>query len=232
MTPVQVLDEIDGCLAGVDPREAEHARRRCVAVGVDVPVGRWSAPVEPGRTDGWLGLIVIGGLMTRTIEVEGLRAKELLGPGDIMRPWDKHGDAEVLPASAVWQALEPTSVAVLDRRFAATVAQWPSVASALLRAALQRGNGKSLLLALARARRADDRLMLLFRHLADRWGRVRTDGVHVPLHLTHVVLGELACLRRPTVSSTLASLREAGTLQRLDDGTWLLPHADVVAAAA
>jgi len=52
--------------------------------------------------------------------------------------------------------------------------------------------------------------MILFWHLADRWGRVTPDGVLVELELTHGLLSRLTSLRRPTVSATLKELRETG----------------------
>jgi len=44
------------------------------------------------------------------------------------------------------------------------------------------------------------RLHMLFWHLTDRWGRVRRDGVGVPLRLTHSVLADVVAARRPTVT--------------------------------
>lgn len=51
--------------------------------------------------------------------------------------------------------------------------------------------------------------MLLW-HLADRWGRVRSDGVIVALDLTHSVLAELVAARRPTVTRSLSELADKG----------------------
>jgi CRP/FNR family cyclic AMP-dependent transcriptional regulator len=77
----------------------------------------------------------------------------------------------------------------------------------------------------------DRRLLTLFWHLAERWGRVGTDGVVVPLALTHRMLGLLVGARRPTVSS---ALRERDELVRGLDGSWLLrgePPAPALALA-
>lgn len=49
-------------------------------------------------------------------------------------------------------------------------------------------------------------LHMLFWELADRWGTVRGDGVHVPLRLTHAVLADLVAARRPTVTKALGEL--------------------------
>jgi CRP/FNR family transcriptional regulator, cyclic AMP receptor protein len=44
-------------------------------------------------------------------------------------------------------------------------------------------------------------VLVLFWHLADRWGRVERDGVHVPMRLTHELLGRLIAVRRATATA-------------------------------
>jgi CRP-like cAMP-binding protein len=62
--------------------------------------------------------------------------------------------------------------------------------------------------------------MLLW-HLASRWGRVRGDGVTVPIKLTHSVLADLVAARRPTVTTALSELSKRGAVQPVTEG-WLL----------
>jgi CRP-like cAMP-binding protein len=219
---VRVLEEMPQLQSELDAASARAARVRCVAPKLLLDEGRWSPPDDGERCRGSLGLLVMAGLLSRTVEVEGHRAQELLGPGDVLRPWDDEGAMASICSSTTWTVLQPTTIAVLDARFAAAAAQWPGVGSALLRAAVQRGYSRSVLLAVAQARRADHRLLMLFWHLADRWGRVTPDGVCIPLRLTHERLAELVCLRRPTVSMTLTELRESGAVTRRSDGTWCL----------
>jgi hypothetical protein len=76
-------------------------------------------------------------------------------------------------------------------------------------------------MAIVHQARVDVRLHMLFWRLAARWGRVRTDGVSLPLRLTHDVLADLAAARRPTVTSALSKLSRRGVVRALDDG-WLL----------
>jgi CRP/FNR family transcriptional regulator, cyclic AMP receptor protein len=54
------------------------------------------------------------------------------------------------------------------------------------------------------------RLLLLFWQLADRWGTVGTDGVTVPLKLTHRTLGCLARAQRPSLTACLHAMSEHG----------------------
>ena len=55
-------------------------------------------------------------------------------------------------------------------------------------------------------------------YLADRWGTVRTDGVLVPVSLTHATLSELIAARRQTVSSALGALERDGLVRQCPDG--------------
>jgi CRP-like cAMP-binding protein len=97
------------------------------------------------------------------------------------------------------------------------------VLSELMERGLRRSRSLAVQLAISQARRADVRVMALFWHLADRWGRVTPEGVVVDLDLTHSLLSRLTCLRRPTVSVTLKRLRESQQLIGRSGGTWLLP---------
>ena len=55
---------------------------------------------------------------------------------------------------------------------------------------------------------------MLFWELADRYGHVHADGVHLDLPLTHEVLSHLAGARRPSVSGALTRLADEGRLRR------------------
>jgi CRP/FNR family cyclic AMP-dependent transcriptional regulator len=70
----------------------------------------------------------------------------------------------------------------------------------------------------------EDRLLGLLSLLAERFGHVGVDGVHLPLPPTHAVLGLLIGARRPTITLAVSALRERGALARTDSGGWLLPH--------
>ena len=72
--------------------------------------------------------------------------------------------------------------------------------------------------------RAYARLLILFWLLAERWGRVARDGVHVTLPLTHEVLAMLVGAHRPTVTIALQRLTRAGLLTRERPDRWLLTN--------
>jgi CRP-like cAMP-binding protein len=66
------------------------------------------------------------------------------------------------------------------------------------------------------------RVHALLWHLADRFGRVTPDGVHLPVPLTHRTIGSLVGARRPTVTLAVGELERAGTVHRDGLGGWLL----------
>jgi len=76
-------------------------------------------------------------------------------------------------------------------------------------------------LAIVQQRKVDARIEILFAQLADRWGKVRSDGVLLPITLSHAVLAELVAARRPTVSSELKKLERSGTITRTEAGLLL-----------
>jgi CRP/FNR family transcriptional regulator, cyclic AMP receptor protein len=77
-------------------------------------------------------------------------------------------------------------------------------------------------MAIVQQPRIDLRLHMLFWELADRWGIVRQDGVHVPLQLTHATLSGLVVARRPTVTKALGELAQRGAVI-WTGSDWLLP---------
>jgi CRP-like cAMP-binding protein len=205
-------------------RDADAATRHLTAPAMRVPRGRWvTGPVSVDRYESWLGVLLLDGLMIRTVSLEGLESCELLGPGDLIRPWDPEDEFASLRANVSWRALEDVRVALLDDTFVRMACRWPEVLAALTQRGTRRSHALAVQLAIAQARRADVRLRALFWHLADRWGRVTQDGVLIELALTHGLLSRLTCLRRPTVSVTLKELESAGELVKTQRGYWLLP---------
>lgn len=215
--------ELDADLAEAVP-EADWAlaNRYAVVPLLQVASGPWTGAAEPPAEPGSLGLLVIDGLMTRATTVAGRTASELLGEGDLLRPWDHDGSGGHVAVEWGWTVLEPARVAILDERFARVVARWPALVEVLLGRALRRSRSLAFQLALTQVKRVDERLSLLFWFLAERWGRVGPGGVLVPLGLTHETLALLVGARRPTVTTALGSLARNGQVTRTDQG-FLLP---------
>lgn len=221
--PVRLLDEDPELFAGLDPARARDAGLRALAPSLQLERGAWSG--EPGpahHAPSCLGLLVVDGLLLRTVTLRGQRRSELVGPGDVIRPWQGDDEGSLVVSEARWDVLDPARVAVLDARFLAAACRWPPVLSALMGRAVRRSRWLALQLAITDLRRVEERLILLFSHMADRWGRVRPDGVLVPVRVTHDMLAQLVGAQRPTVTGALQVLARREHLRRLPDRSWLL----------
>src|SRR4051812_11948838 len=217
-----VVLERDGELASAVAHERrELATRASVAAVLRFPRGQWDARAPAERTRGGYGFLVLDGLLVRRVGIAERVAAELLGPGDLLRPLEHDGEEATLPFDATWRGLEPLILAVLDRRWSTRMAPYHEVGIALAGRALLRSRRLANMFVIASYPHLEDRLLLLLWELADRYGHVRPDGVHVPLPMTHQVLSELAAARRPSVSGALGRLAATGALVRVDDG-WLL----------
>jgi CRP-like cAMP-binding protein len=213
--------EVDPGLAEAIPAEVrDRAATECVASVISLPTGRWrNAPMSNGR--GGIGLLVLDGLLVRRVGVEGRFGAELLGEGDLLRPWEGEDELPTLPMTTAWRVLESARLAVLDERFMAHLADYPALGGRLVGRAVARSRNIAVNMAIVHQARVDVRLHMLFWHLASRWGRVGSGGVTVPLRLTHAVLSELAAARRPTVTSALTGLAKRGLVRSTDSG-WVL----------
>lgn len=221
--PVRLIDEDPDLFAALPPRGQLDARARAVAPVIRLERGPWSATVsDVCDEDSCLGLLVLDGLLIHSVVVVHEPRSEIVGPGDVLRPWQQLTEVASMPFAAHWQVVHTARLAVLDNRFLAFAARWPKLISAIVQRTVRRSHWLSLQLAITDLRRVDDRLMLFFWHLADRWGRVGPDGVTVPLPVTHDVLAQLVCAQRPTVTSALKRLSDQGRIRRRSDKTWLL----------
>ena len=122
----------------------------------------------------------------------------------------------------LWHVLAPTSLAVLDDTFARRLASWPQVMATLLERAIRRTLRMSIHQALLQLSPVETRLLVLFWHLAERWGRVTPDGISVRLRMSHELLGQLVGCRRASVTTALHRIDDSGLVVRKTDGTWLL----------
>jgi hypothetical protein len=224
------LDPELGQLLTPERREAaEHELRVRVST---FPVGEWDGSRLADADPMHLGLLIVEGVLAREVVLGDTVSTELLGPGDILRPWHIEGPPELLAVTIRWNALSAIRLALIDRRAAAAIARYPEINAVIVDRLCERGHRLGVTQAISQLNRVDRRLLALFWHLAERWGRVARDGIAVPLVLSHRLIGELIGARRPTVSSALAELAREGQLARRDDGTWLLTGEPVAVPAA
>jgi CRP/FNR family transcriptional regulator, cyclic AMP receptor protein len=213
-----VLREDPELAETIEPSRRAQALDSLIAREVRVPTGEWRGwiPIDDG-----IGLLVLEGVVLHRVGIDNRYGAELIGEGDVLRSLRGEADNSTLPLAAQWLILEPVRVAVLDERFVRQLARFPQVAGRLFGRSVLRSRQLAVNMAIVHQARVDRRLHLLFWHLAGRWGRVRADGVVVPLRLTHAVLADLVAARRPTVTSALSDLSRRGLVRAVSDG-WLL----------
>ena len=215
----------------VDPQRFAAAIGRSQAALIRIPRGPWRPPAAwPAGVKAGAGLLVLEGFMLRCVEVAGRIGSELLSSGDIFRPWQPEDALASVPRRNAFRALERLQLAVLDIDFARRMAPFPEIATQLVTRATRRSRQLVVNIAIVHQPRVETRVQLILWQLADRYGTVRQDGVHLPLRLTHTLIAQLVAARRPTVSAAVAALERAGELSRLADGTWLIhgrpPHSE------
>ena len=219
---VSVLDADPALLAAVPAAKREAARERLLAPALWAEVGPWKS--EAVSDPGGLGVILLEGLLTRNVDIAGTRSRELLGTGDIIRPWYDDSALDPVPSKTTWTVLERARLALLDRRWKLIAGRWPDLGDEILRRVIRRSRWLAVLLAIANMRGVESRVLLLLWHLAGNWGKVTAAGTLVPFGLTHEVIAELVGARRPSVTTALAQMEREGKLERVEQG-WLL-HAD------
>jgi CRP/FNR family transcriptional regulator, cyclic AMP receptor protein len=217
-------------LLSLDPdlgARLDDERRAAAEVELAVRVlglarGQWAGGELSSVTADHVGLLVVDGAMAREVVLADTISTELLGPGDLLRPWSPSNGSELLGQHVRWQVLADARLAVLNRSFGLAMLRFPEIHSMLLDRLNERAERLATLRAIGHLNSVERRLMALFWHLAERWGRMTAEGVVVPLTLSHRLLGELVGARRPTVSTAIAALAADGKLTRRSDATWLL----------
>jgi hypothetical protein len=205
----------------LDPLARERGRRELLVAIAALPLGVWDAGSLQEASALNPGLLLLDGVVAREVALGGGLSSELLGAGDLIRPWRTDHD-DLLSSEVRWNVLAHSRVAILDAAFLSKAASYPGLNAMLLERVEARARRLALLQAIAHMTRVEDRLLALFQQLAERWGRVTAQGVVIPLCLTHRTLSELVGARRPTVSTAAAALDKTGALRRRSDGSWLL----------
>ncbi|MGH2890173.1 MAG: hypothetical protein ACRDNJ_11145, partial [Solirubrobacteraceae bacterium] len=189
---VVLLDEDRDLATGLDREQLSEARGRALATVIELEPPGWdTAPLRQQADPGWLGLFVLDGLLIRRVNVGKRSACELFGPGDLIRPWDTDGEYDPLPISVEWLVPKRTRLALLDSGFTLRTARWPTINGRIVGRISTRARYLALIQAVTHLPRAFARLLILFWLLAERWGKVRPDGVHITLPLTHEILAML-----------------------------------------
>ena len=203
----------------VPATQISEARKQLVARVKTLEPGRWEVPHDK---TGRLGFLMLEGLLARDVVLVGTTCTELLGEGDVIQPWLPSNEEGLVRYHVLWHVLSPAKLAVLDDAFARRLAEWPQVMSTLLERAIRRTLRMSIHQALLQLSPVETRLLVLFWHLAERWGRVTPDGISVRLRMSHELLGQLVGCRRASITTALHRIDDSGLVVRKSDGTWLL----------
>jgi CRP/FNR family transcriptional regulator, cyclic AMP receptor protein len=169
------------------------------------------------------GLLVIEGALLREVRTARRVTAELIGPGDLIRPFEEDGEEDLpVRAEIIWRSVRPTTLAAIDGRVLQAASRWPSILSTLVARTVRRSQRLSVNFSISHMVRIADRLLLLFWHLAVHWGRVTRDGVVIDLPLSHSHLALMVGSERPSVTTALGQLAKEGLVRRLEDRTWIL----------
>jgi CRP/FNR family transcriptional regulator, cyclic AMP receptor protein len=218
-----LLAEVDpDLLRGTPEEELPLVRRVLHCPAEHVERGPWE-PAEAERSSPEaFAVLVIEGLMAWDVTLSGRVSTVLLGPGDVFSPWIV-SDSLIEPAVR-YTALTACRLAVLDGRFLLASRRWPALVVRLNERMAAQARRSAVDAALTHLPNAELRVLGALWHLADRWGRMASAGVILPLKLTHEALGRMIGAERPTVTLALRDLARNGMVERREDGGWLLRH--------
>ena len=220
---VESLIDLDHDLREALPEEDLRRARRALAMHtISIAPGEGEVLLRLGERQELTGFLVTEGLVLREVAIESRSLPELLGPGDVVNP--PVTVSTQLPVRLRITALAATRMAVLGPSFARACGHWPALLGELSRRSSSQNQRLAIQGAIAQMGRVDVRLLALLWHLADRWGRVSSDGIRVPFTLTHEMLGSFVGAERPTVTLAVGQLQAEGLIERSDDKTWLVRH--------
>lgn len=127
---------------------------------------------------------MLDGLIVRGVNVAHRRCGELVGAGALLRPWGNFGEQAPMPFEVRWRVIEPVRLALRDQRVMVVSARWPPLMHAVVKRAVERSHALALNVAIHCLQHVELRLLVLFWHLADRFGRVTSEGTIIPIRLS------------------------------------------------
>jgi CRP-like cAMP-binding protein len=214
------LLDLDQDLAETMGDVAVRVRDRIGVPTIRLDRGPWDPEAVRPVARNPFALMVCDGIVVRELELAETPMADLLGPGDLVAlgpPAER-----LLITGESWQVGKRATVAILDDRLLPALHAWPLLSARLIARVARQAARAAEQRAISQLPRVELRLRALMWHLAERWGRVGSTGVVVPIEITHGALGRLVGARRPTVSLALAELARDGAMVRRDDGSWLL----------
>lgn len=229
LTEALVLDVDSELAADIAPNErarAIHASRAPVRA---LALGDWQFEAPPETSS--LGALILSGMVMLRMDLVGYSHLEVLGRGDVLNPWRLPTDTP-LEEQVGLRVMQTGYVALLDRRFALRMTPWPEVFAALMRRQIMRTRRMMLQACILSCSRVDERLELMLWRLADQFGAMAREGLHVRLPFTHLQLAEMIAAQRSTVTLAVSRLVAEDRLRCPRRHEWLLPHGELARLSA
>jgi CRP/FNR family transcriptional regulator, cyclic AMP receptor protein len=182
----------------------------------------FDGPLDLGGTLGdtnAFALVIVDGMVARTLGLAGHAGLQLLGPGDLITR-SGEGASDLISQPGL-RAQGMVRCAVLDDRVLALIQRFPRLVEGLQVRGEDQQQRLLAQLMICQLPRVDERVLALMWLLAETWGRVTHNGTVLPVRLTHDTIGLLVGARRSTVTLALGSLEQRGALQRRSDD-WLI----------
>jgi CRP-like cAMP-binding protein len=221
MVPLLEVDPDIGM--GLDERARPLLRKLLLVQLILLGVGVVGAD-GTAALDGWA--VVLDGVLVRRVSVWGRGSVELLGPGDVLLP----AAADTLashPAATTWRTLTPTRLGRFDGDAFDLIHRYPVLGAALTRRVVERSQALATRLAIVQMPKLEDRLVAVLWQLADRWGHVNGNHVHIGLRVSHALLAELVSAQRPPISLAMGRLIREGVVGRKADGMLYLTRTEM-----
>lgn len=224
---IRLLDAEPSLARGIDRFALDDAREKLTAEIIRMEPGDWENARKAPASPLFLGYLILEGAFTREVSISHRPSVELLGPGDLIRPWVTPHALEAMNVSDSWALLSAGHVAVIDEDFHLKAQEFPSILTVLMDRVVARSRWLGFHVAVCQLPRVDHRLLLTFRYAAERWGIETIRGIKIPIRLSHRSLAALIGARRPSITSAIGALTEQGLIERAEDGTWTFYAADV-----
>lgn len=209
-------------ILGSVPSEDRQLAKRTLVLPLVSARDEDLADVISTQTPGAFDFLIVDGVVLKETTLADRSALELLGPGDVLAPpltaahqLESRGVSRYLAHGCV-------SLAAIEAQFRRARTRWPGIADFLHDCLGRQTHRASMHVAMLHQPRVEDRVIVLFADLAERFGRVTADGVLVDVQLTHDIIAGLVGSRRPTVTLALQTLASDGLLERLDGNRWKL----------
>lgn len=220
--PRLLTHDIDLLAEVADPARRRRAIETVVVEELGLAPGDQLDVGSMTRATPHLGALVVSGFLCREITIGGRVSADLAGPEDLLSTTQLEPSGGMFTYTVSATSLGPTRVALLDSAFCERVRPWPEVTWALVERARRPGDRAALGRAIARSSTVEVRLLMSLWHWASSWSSVGADGVQLAVPLSHERLARLIGVARPTVTTAIGRLRQAGYLDQRRNGHWLL----------